>query len=161
MRSENFNRDNPSVKKPGNIKEGSMIFFGYDPKTKATLPFWDAFPLAVLIDKSKDSLLGLNLHYLSPNIRWVFLNQLLRFTNNPEYAKTPPANFTIDYPQLKAIKSFKPFRAAIKRYYIKSIMTEINVIPSNEWKYTTFMPLDKFKGASREEVWKWSNKYSS
>lgn len=160
MRSENFNREKPSIKRPGNIKEGCMLFFGYDPKTKATLQFWDAFPLIVLIDKGKDSLLGLNLHYLAPNVRASFLNQLLKFTDNPDYAKNPPSSFTIEYPELKAISSLGIFKAAIKRYIIKSIVTEINLIPSNEWKYTTFLPIDKFKGASREEVWKWSNRYS-
>jgi hypothetical protein len=65
----------------------------------------------------------------------------------------------VTYAFLKATAKLKPFRATIKRYYLNCITTKVNIIQSNEWQYTTFMPLDKFKGATREEVWKWANRY--
>ena len=159
MRSEHFNRGKPAANRPGNILPGCMLFFGYNPKTKEQLPFWDTFPLVILIHKRGNSLLGLNLHYLSPTVRANFLNNLLKFTDNLNYVKDPPARFMVTYAFLKATAKLKPFRATIKRYDLSCINTKVNVIPSNEWQYTTFMPLDKFKGATREEVWKWANRY--
>lgn len=160
MKSEHFNRGKPSAEKPGNILEGSMLFFGYEPTTKEELPFWDSFPLVILLHKRGNSLLGLNLHYLNPTVRANFLNSLLKFTDNPKYAEDPPALFMVTYKMLKGVSKFKPFKAAIKRYYISGINTKVNVIPSDEWQYTAFMPLEKFKGASREKVWAWANRYS-
>jgi hypothetical protein len=160
MRSEHFNRGKPSVNRPGNIKEGTMLFFGYEPKTKDELPFWDSFPLVILLHKKGNSILGLNLHYLSPTLRANFLNNLLKLVDNPDYVYDPPAYFKVTYPFLKATAKLKPYKAAIKRYYLNCINTKVNVIPSDEWQYTTFMPLDKFKGATREQVWKWANRYS-
>lgn len=160
MRSEHFNRGKPAVNKPGNIKEGAMIFFGYEPKTKSELPFWDSFPLVIILHKTGNSILGLNLHYLAPTVRANFLNNLLKLVDNPNYVKNPPAYFKANYPLLKATAKFKPYRAAIKRYYLNCINTKMNVIPSNEWQFTTFMPLEKFKGASKNDVWAWANRYS-
>ena len=160
MRSEHFNREKPAANKPGNIREGAMLFFGYEPKTKDVLPFWDSFPLVILLHKRGNSILGLNLHYLHPIVRAKFLNDLLKFVDNKDYVVDPPALFKTPYPLLKATAKLKPYRAAIKRYYINCINTKVNVIPSDEWKFTTFMPLEKFKGASREEVWAWANRYS-
>jgi len=160
MKSDQYNRQQPSqVTSPNKIKEGAMLFFGYDPKTE-NLKFWDSFPLVIMLHKETDSFLGLNLHYLRPDIRSSFLNSLLRFVDNPNYTKTPKALFEVTYPMLQGLPKLKPFRAAIKRYLVSSVVTKINVIPSNEWKYTTFMPLEKFQGATREEVWTWANKYS-
>jgi len=159
IRSENYNRKKPSSSGPGNFLEGSMLFFGYDPKTKKELPFWDAFPLIIVLKKRGGSLLGLNLHYLEPMLRAKFLNALLRVVDDPDYIRNPNAKFQITYAMLKSASNMRVFRACIKRYMISCINTKVNQVPSNEWKYTVFMPLEKFKGASRDEVWKWANRY--
>lgn len=163
LRQGQYNRKQPSSwpisSIPNSLEEGSMLFFGYDPKTKQKLQFWDAFPLVVLLHKQGNSFLGLNLHYLNPKIRANFLNSLLKFADDPEYAVNPNAKMEVSYSLLTRLPKLKPFKAAIKRYYLSSIVTKVNTIPSNEWKYTTFMPLEKFQGATREEVWAWANKY--
>jgi hypothetical protein len=158
MKSSHFNRQNPSQTTNNKIQLGQMLFFGYDPKTKDKLNFWDIFPLIFLIHKRSDSFLGLNLHYLSPMIRAKFLNNLLRYVDDPKYIENP-TTINMTYKMLKGTQNLKPFKAAIKKYYISSIVTKINIIPSSEWKFTTFMPLDKFQGASRGIVWSSSDKY--
>ena len=89
-----------------------------------------------------------------------FFNNMLKNVTNSNYVHNPPSYFNATYPWLKAAAKLKPFRAAIKMYYLSNIVSKVNVIPSNEWQITTFMPLEKFKKASREDVWKWANKYS-
>lgn len=161
MNPQHFIKSNPKAnKQPSALMEGSMLFFGYDPRTKNTLPFWDAFPLVILLHKRGNNVLGLNLHYLSPSVRANFLNNLLKFVTNPDYVHNPPSRFKATYNYLKAATKLKPFRSALKMYYLSNIVSKVNLIPSDEWQITTFMPLEKFKGASREDVWKWSAKYS-
>ena len=48
---------------------GSMSMFFYDPKYKDTLPFYDRFPLAVIVGPAPGGFYGLNLHYLPPILR--------------------------------------------------------------------------------------------
>ena len=48
---------------------GNMYFFRYDPKYKATLPVYDKYPLAIVIERYTDGFLGLNMHYLTKGQR--------------------------------------------------------------------------------------------
>ena len=52
---------------------GKLYFFRYDPKHKATLPQYDKFPLAFILDLKEDGFLGLNLHYLPKGQRAAML----------------------------------------------------------------------------------------
>ena len=49
------NRQNPLI--------GSMNMFFYDPKHKETLPYYDRFPLAIIVKPAPGGFYGLNLHY--------------------------------------------------------------------------------------------------
>jgi hypothetical protein len=54
-------------------KYGIMNLFGYDPKHKATLPYYDTFPLIFPLEPAKGGFIGLNFHYLKPGARVAFL----------------------------------------------------------------------------------------
>jgi hypothetical protein len=61
------------------VKIGMLYFFYYDPKTKADLPYWDRFPLVLVLEKYDDGFLGLNLHYLPVKYRVAFLQKLMKY----------------------------------------------------------------------------------
>ncbi len=151
MRPDVFNRSRKASSKPASFSLGCMMFFGYDPKGRAELPFWDEFPLIIVLKKSGSSLLGLNLHYLRPADRATFLNYLLRFVDNPDYHRDPPSYLNVTYEQLKRNRYM---RQCIKRYNLSNIKTKVNIIPSDEWKIITFLPIDRFKGASKQQAWR-------
>ena len=60
---------------------GKMCMFFYDPKHKDTLPFYDSFPLVIIIGKAKGGFLGMNLHYLPPVLRAKMLDGLMEAPN--------------------------------------------------------------------------------
>ena len=64
---------------------GSMFMYYYDPKTKDTLPYYDSFPLSIIVSKAAGGFYGLNLHYLPPTLRAKFLDGLMDITNNKSY----------------------------------------------------------------------------
>ena len=74
---------------------GSMNMFFYDPKTKETLPFYDRFPLAIIVGPAEKGFYGLNLHYLPPVLRAKLLDSLLDITSNKKYDET--TKFEISY----------------------------------------------------------------
>ena len=43
---------------------GNLYFFHYTPKNSESLPYYDVFPLVLILAKYNDGFLGLNLHYL-------------------------------------------------------------------------------------------------
>lgn len=135
---------------------GRMFFFGYSPKTKDELHFWDEFPVVVVLHPKRGGFLGLNLHYLRPTRRADFLNKLLLYVDDPKYIakNNEAAKMKVTYAILKYASGLKDFRPCIKRYYYSHVITKVSFIPPAEWKTVPFFPLDKFKGASRADVWR-------
>ena len=60
------------------VKPGNLYMFFYDPKTKEDLPYWDKFPMVLVLENYSDGFLGLNLHYLPPKFRVAFLTKLMK-----------------------------------------------------------------------------------
>mgnify|MGYP001409326262 CR=1 FL=1 len=55
---------------------GDLFCYHYDPKYKKTLPYYDMFPLIMLIGADQDTFLGCNFHYLNPRFRAILLDKL-------------------------------------------------------------------------------------
>jgi hypothetical protein len=154
MQQKNFIDQGKTVVKK-QLTPGKMVFYGYSPKTKDELMFWDEFPITIILHQQKDGFLGLNLHYLPPSTRADFLNKLLKYVSDPNWIahNNTSVEFRVTYGLLKNTAKLKAFRPCIKRYYYKHIMTKVAFIAPQEWKTVPFFPLDKFKGASRADVW--------
>jgi hypothetical protein len=63
---------------------GSMQMFMYDPKTKDKLPYYDTFPLVVVVGPAPGGFYGLNLHYLPPILRAKMLDALMDIQSSPK-----------------------------------------------------------------------------
>ena len=63
----------------GWLKSQHSFSFGhyYDAKHKATLPYYDGFPLILMLGPAKGGFMGLNLHYLPPVVRARLLDAVL------------------------------------------------------------------------------------
>jgi hypothetical protein len=131
---------------------GCLYYFYYDPKGKDDLPYYDRFPLVLALDKYPDGFLGLNLHYLPVKHRVAFLGKLL------DYATFTPENeikrLRVTYDILSASRRFKEFRPCIKRYLHGHIRSKILTVAPNEWEVATMLPVQQFRGAKPEQVWK-------
>jgi len=139
------------------LTPGRMMFYAYDPKTKDSLPFWDDFPCTIILHPKPNGFLGLNLHYLPPSVRATFLNNLIKYVDDPNWAvyNNYKALIRITYPILKYTKKLKPkMRKCIKHYLYDHIVSRVAFIPSAEWKTVPFFPLDRFQGATKQDVWR-------
>ena len=58
---------------------GDLFCYYYNPKYKKTLPYYDMFPMIMLIKAEKETFLGINFHYLRPKLHaiWVLNNENL------------------------------------------------------------------------------------
>ena len=75
----------PELKITGKQIPGGMFMFFYDPKTKETLPYYDSFPLTIIVDAAPGGFTGLNLHYLPMVLRAKFLDALMDITDDKKY----------------------------------------------------------------------------
>ncbi len=131
--------------------KGRLYQFFYDPKGKADMPYYDRFPLVLLLEKYDDGFLGLNLHYLPIKYRVAFLDKLLNYAILDD--EDNPARLRITYDILTASRRFREFRPCIKRYLFSQIRSKILTIEPQEWEVAIFLPTQLFKGAKPQKVW--------
>ena len=139
------------------IMPGRMYMFSYDPKLKATLPYYDAFPLVFPIGPAKDGFLGLNLHYLPPILRARFFDALSELEVNGEL-QNERTKILMTYNLLASAARYRYFKPCIKHYLYSQLKSSFIYVPPEEWNITLFLPSHNFKKASVDVVWKDSRK---
>lgn len=130
---------------------GYMYHFTYDPKTKETLPFYDTFPLIIAVGPAPGGFYGLNLHYLKPLTRALFLDKLVEIANKKEF--DDKTKLRLNYSILTASRRFKEFAPCFKHYLTSNITSKLMMVPSQEWEVAIFLPTEKFQGATKRKVW--------
>lgn len=133
-----------------NIFIGTMIMFFYDPKWERKLPYWDRFPLVIIIDEAPGGFLGLNLHYLPIDLRARFLQNLLLNTTDNNFDKQTRFELTYDY--LKNARRMRYFKPCIKRYITKQVQGNFAIIPPEDWEVATFLPTEDFQKQTKKFV---------
>jgi hypothetical protein len=142
------NRQRPGV--------GNMYMFFYDPKHRKTLPYYDAFPLVIMVDRAPGGFYGLNLHYLHPTLRAKMLDALLETKSNSRYDET--TKFKITYKTLQSISRLRYYKPCFKHYLTKHVDSKIALVESPEWEIATFMPSEQFRKLNARRVWAESRK---
>lgn len=130
---------------------GGLYFFYYDPKTKADLPYYDRFPLVLVLDIQNDHFTGLNLHYLPIQYRVAFLDKLMDFAvvdGNKDIQR-----MSVTYDILNASRRFKEFKPCFKKYLKSHVQSKILAVQPNEWDIAAFLPIQQFRKASTSQVW--------
>ena len=135
---------------------GEMYTFAYDPKHKETLPYYDKFPLIFPINKAKDGFLGLNFHYLPPQMRAQLMDALYGITTNKKYDET--TRLRVSYDLLNSTSKYRFFKPAIKHYLTAQMRSKLIYVNPAEWDIALFLPTAKFVGASKQKVYADSRK---
>jgi hypothetical protein len=125
---------------------GAMFMFFYDPKHKKTLPYYDTFPLIIVVGPADGGFIGLNLHYLPIPLRAKFLDALMDTTNNKKYDNS--TKFALSYEMLKSASKMKYFKPCYKHYLTKHVRGKMAFVPAPEWEIATFLPTADFQKAS-------------
>ena len=130
---------------------GDMVMYTYNPKTKAILPYYDTFPLVIVVGPAPGGFFGINLHYLPPKIRALFLDNLSAAVTNQKYNAT--TRFRITYNMLKATANYKYFRPCFKHYLGKHMTSKIMKVEASEWNIAIFLKTAAFKKRGERAVW--------
>lgn len=128
---------------------GHIHLFQYSPKHKDTLPYYDKFPLALIIGPSAegDGMLGINFHYLSPTKRAQFMLAL--------YAYEEGGNINVSYSDLVSNYALRFYKPCIKKYLFNHIIgSPFYRVPQEEWNTMLFLPTQRFAKSSASAVWR-------
>lgn len=133
------------------FRMGNMYMFSYDPKHKATLPYYDRYPLIFPINKAKGGFLGLNMHYLEPRLRAQLMDALYDVRSNNTYNET--TRLRVSYDILNNASKFRFFAPTVKHYLSSNVRSKLIYVKPEEWDIALFLPTAKFVGASKQKVY--------
>lgn len=133
------------------LLKGRMYCYYYNPIGKKDLPYYDIFPMVILLEKYEDGFLGLNLHYLPYRYRLAFLRKLVDYASLDNDDNVTKLRITYDI--LQSSRRFKEFRPCIKKYLYSQIRSKMLTIQPNEWEIASFLPVHQFKGEKPGRIW--------
>lgn len=128
---------------------GSMQMFFYDPKHKKTLPYYDAFPLVIIVGPAEGGFYGLNLHYLPPILRAKFLDALMGVLGTK---MTQSARRALTYKMLKKTAKMRYYKPCLKHYLTAHVKSRFAEVQTPEWEIATFLPTAQFRKANSQKV---------
>jgi len=134
---------------------GRMFAFRYYPKNIPSLKYYDFTPLIITLDQIDGNILGINLHYLPPELRAELIDKMLKISNYYQGEKMPPKGvgyFRIEYQMLKSMKYLFGL-PCVRMYDPSRILGRPILIPSNEWGNATSLPFENFIKSSDRRVW--------
>jgi len=130
---------------------GSMYMFLYDPKHKATLPYYDSFPLIFPFEVSKKSFKGINMHYLPLPYRAKLMDALYSITTDKKYDDI--TSLKLSYQVLKSAAKFRYFKPTVKMYLTNHTRSRLLYVHPTEWDIALFLPTERFVKANKTQVW--------
>ena len=133
---------------------GSLNLFGYNPKLRAKLPYYDIFPLVLPLEPIKGGFMGMNFHYLPPLLRFRLLERMQARASDRRFdSKT---RFEVAYDDVKNIKIVKP---TIKKYLYAYCQTGFLRINADDAAIAIYLPVQRFKKAPEATVYADSRKF--
>ena len=152
----------PKVQLTRSPEIGFMYHFFYDPKLKEELPYYDRFPLIFPFKRgfARDraieggSFLGINLHYLPPQLRARLMDALYTVSTDKKFDEN--TRVRISYEILNKASKFRFFKPCIKRYLVNRVRSRFVKINSNQWDTALFLPTERFAKKSKGAVYRQS-----
>ena len=142
--------NDPALKNRTRPKPGRMFTYLYDPKHKDTLPYYDRFPLIIMVGPAHKGFYGVNLHYLPLGLRMKFLDGLISITNNKRFDET--TRFKMSYAMLKSSSKLKYFKPCFKHYLMHHIESRVKYVEASEWEIAAFLPTARFRKSSASSI---------
>ncbi len=129
---------------------GRMYMWVYDPKYKETLPYYDNFPLGLVVDYEKGGFTALNFHYCPLPYRAKLLSALFKVTNMKGLNRQ--MQMKISYNLLKSASNLRAFKPCFKRYLYGHARSRFVEIYPAEWATAIWMPVARFQKKTERAV---------
>ena len=146
-----YSKKQPIMSSPKPTDIGKMFFYGYKPKHKDTLPYYDMFPLILMVRGTENGFYGLNLHYLPPKQREILITNLMDHMSSTRI--DDKTRIKMSYKMLSSVAKYRLFKPCFKRYLSSHTLTTVRPIPFEHWAKSIMLPVANFKKASITTVW--------
>ena len=142
-----YKREVGTLTKAKRYLPGRMYTFFYDPKTKDLMPYYDKFPVVLIVDVTPDGFTGLNLHYLPPRYRVRLLSELYNYIvlDDDVDDESMKTRIKMTYTLLKSITKLKMFKPCFKRYLTSHVEGRALEIIPEYWDIMAMLPTAQFE----------------
>ena len=82
------------------------------------------------------------------------MDQLKLYTNNSKFDET--TKLLLTYNMLKGFSKIKRAKPTIHRYLTSNVRSKFVLVNADEWEVALFLPVERFKKASKKTVWQHS-----
>lgn len=129
---------------------GSFCMFFYSSKLYAEdkLPYFDAFPLTLMLSSDSKHAYGLNFHYLDPRTRLILLKEIIAIQGS-SFSESKKLDIT--YSLVKSATDL--YKPTYKAYLLNHIKSRVVVLPPDDIVPAVFLPVASWKGSSQSSVW--------
>lgn len=143
-------------RKQGRVLLGNLYFFAYDPKYADVLPYYDIFPLVLVLKKMPGGFLGINFHYLPPILRAGLLDAMmpLAIKDDEEEGIERLRITNKTYDTLASSRRFRAFLPCLKHYLYEHMGTRPLKVFPNEWESSLFLPVERFQKQNKSAVYR-------
>ena len=148
----NLMRNSDEQRLKARIIPGNLYMYFYDPKLKEELPYYDKFPMVLPYRSVPGGFLGLNLHYLPYQLRVVLMNRLLTFKTNDKMDGNTRIKYS--WSLIDGVSKYAAASPCIKHYLLPHVKSPFRKIDAKDWGTAMLLPVERFAGASKEQVWK-------
>ena len=126
--------------------QGMMYFFFYNqPEYQATLPFYDTFPLVLMLSRKKDTFFGVNLHYLPPKRRLTLFMEMQKFGQGNR--------IMLPYGTMIKDRKWKILKPCFRQYKVGLVTGNLINISAEDWPIAVNLPVERFKKQGKTAIW--------
>jgi len=136
---------------------GRMIMFFYNPKYRETLPYFDRFPLVIIVKLVPGGFMGLNLHYLPIMYRQLIMTSLYTIYKTKHLDENK--KLQLNYDMLNKASTGRYIKPCIKRYLYTGndkrgggVTSRFYVVDPVEWDKIIALPVERFEKKSAAQV---------
>lgn len=126
---------------------GKMYMYMYLPKGMKKLPYYDVFPLTVVLKRYPTGFLGFNMHYIAPRYRVMLMNSLYDYQ---EDAKSDSTEFNIRYKDVKSVSRLRWAKPCIKQYLYSEVNSRIVEVRPSHMDFVTMLPSQMFRRGANQ-----------
>lgn len=146
-------KDNDESKWVNRIVPGRLYLYKYDAKHKATLPYWDQYPLVFPYAETEDrkGFYGLNMHYIPYEYRIKILDSLIKIDLS-KYSDNKKLKVSWDI--IKGSSTLKPLKPCVHMYLYNHLRSGMKQIQPKDWATAMMMPIQSWVGSNNTNVWK-------
>ena len=120
-------------------------FFYNQPEYRTTLPFYDTFPMVLMLSRDKDTFFGINFHYMPPKRRLQMFLLLQKYRQGNK--------ILLPYGTMKRVRTWKIFKSCFRRYKTSLISGNLINIPAEDWPIAINLPVERFKKSGKTAIW--------